>query len=105
MHNYWCNLLDPIAMNGENNPGRSFAIGAGLLGSGAIFISMWSLARLYLTKAIAQNIAVTGLGTSMIGATLLFTPWHNFCCWSANFRTDNLWCTFGKTYLEKCPIN
>ncbi len=78
IHNYWCNLLDPIAMNGENNPGRSFAIGAGLLGSLAIFISMWSLARLYLTKAIAQNTAVTGLGTSMIGATLLFTPWHNF---------------------------
>nr|HRD08786.1 hypothetical protein [Saprospiraceae bacterium] len=46
--------------------------------SGAIFISMWSLARLYLTKAISQNIAVTGLGSSMIGATLLFTPWHNF---------------------------
>lgn len=78
LHNYWCNLLDPIAINGENNIGRNYAIGAGLLGSLAIFISMWSLARLHLSKPIAHHAAVTGLGSAMVGATLLFTPWHNF---------------------------
>lgn len=78
MHNYWCNLLDPIAMNGENNPGRSYAIGAGLLGSLAIFISMWSLARLHLTTAFAKHTAMAALASAMVGATLLFTPWHNF---------------------------
>ncbi len=78
LHNYWCNLLDPYALNGRLNAARPYAIGAGLVGSAALFGSMYVILQKYALKPLHLNMASAGLGSSLVGAVFLFTPWHNY---------------------------
>lgn len=78
LHNYWCNLLDEYALNGQINPARRFAISAGLLGSTALFGFMFVVLQKYALRPLHVRMASAGLGSSLAGAVFLFTPWHNY---------------------------
>lgn len=78
LHNYWCDLLDTTAHNGQLNQGKYFAVFAGILACVALYGVMAELSRNFLTKPGYANLAQTAAALSMVAATLLFTPWHNF---------------------------
>ena len=73
LHNYWCNLLNAQAMNGEDNAARPVAIAAMLIL--CITIScFWLLfaQHIPMKKAAARLIRVSGI-TSMLATGLLLT--------------------------------
>ena len=47
LHNYWCDLLDATAYNGQINIGRYFAMAAGMLACIALYLVMAELGHFY----------------------------------------------------------
>ena len=77
LHNYWCNLLNEKAINGEHNPGRYFAI-TGML---VLCISMamfWCLfAQLIpFNKRFSIAMQVSAIASACCGF-FLFTRYHD----------------------------
>ncbi len=77
-HNYWCDLLDKTAYNGQLNTGRNIAIVATLL----LCFSVGWLCYIFpvsmgLSPTLRYTIQVFGV-LSMAIFTLLFTPLHNW---------------------------
>jgi phage shock protein PspC (stress-responsive transcriptional regulator) len=57
MHNYWCNLLNENAINGEYNPGRPVAmLGMGFLS--AAIILFWYFLPIHLQRSPLRRVAV-----------------------------------------------
>lgn len=77
VNNYWCNLLNERAMNGELNPARPYAISAmGILCAGLILFFLRFPGIYFLSQA--WSIIVQILGTiSMVCALLVFTKYHD----------------------------
>lgn len=77
LHNYWCELMNYEAMNGQPNPGAVYAIIAMILAGSAIGLFFYRL-PLYLKAAIAHarvirvSAAITGLS-----GVMLFGDYHN----------------------------
>ena len=73
LHNYWCNLLNAVAIDGKMNPGRPFA----LLGNFVLSFTMcsfyWQFPKLFqISKSTKLSIQFSGI-LSMCIAFLLFT--------------------------------
>jgi hypothetical protein len=76
-HNYWCELLAPVAQNGEANTARPVAIAAmAVLMAG--LAAFWYYIPLLFTpdKTGKTMIRTAGMG-SMLVTPLLFTGWHD----------------------------
>ena len=77
LHNYWCELMNHEAMNGQPNPGAVYAIIAMILAGSAIGLFFYRL-PLYLKAAIAHarvirvSAAITG-----VSGVMLFGDYHN----------------------------
>ena len=74
-HNYLCNLLNPVAVNGQENGARPWAI-AGVLVlclSAAVFFVRFS--RKMPTKGASNVIKYAGVG-AMTASQLAATPYH-----------------------------
>lgn len=76
-HNYWCELMNHEAMNGQPNPGAVYAIIAMILAGSAIGVFFYRL-PLYLKTAIAHGrvIRVSATVTGLSGV-MLFGDYHN----------------------------
>lgn len=77
LHNYWCDLLDATAYNGQKNHGRYFAMAAGILACLALYLVMAELGQFYGVNALQKRMAKVAAASSMVAASLLFSPWHN----------------------------
>jgi hypothetical protein len=75
--NYWCNLLNEIAMNGEHNPARPVALFATIVLCVTLAL-FWYLfpQQAGLSKRLRRTIQISGVIAMSIGA-FLFTSAHN----------------------------
>jgi len=76
-HNYWCELMNYEAMNGQTNYGAVYAIVAMILAGSAIGVFFYRL-PLYLKTSIARA-RVIKVSAAITGASgvLLFGDYHN----------------------------
>lgn len=76
-HNYVCNLMNHLAMNGEPNPGRPFAITAIIILALTIAFFFYDFAKLMqYQKVFTPSIQYCGVA-AMLLSTLLFTRFHD----------------------------
>lgn len=77
IHNYWCNLLNGKAMNGQSNPAQPIAAAA-MLFLCFSFLVFWIRlpGQLALNKQTSRTIQFSGT-LAMLSALLLFTPIHH----------------------------
>jgi hypothetical protein len=77
LHNYWCNLLHPIAINGLPNPAQPFMMTAMFLLCGSLMV-FWGLFPNYLhiNKPFIRLSQITGI-LAMLMVMLIFTTWHD----------------------------
>jgi hypothetical protein len=76
-HNYWCDLMDRTAYNGELNPGSSIAIAATVLMCGCIGLLCYFFPLvLGVPSPLSWVIPTSGIA-SMVVFVFLFTQWHN----------------------------
>ncbi len=77
MNNYWCNLLNEYAVNGQYNPAKPVAI-AGMLTLCITLAVFWYLFPLYIKAAKASRSVIQGSGIlSMVIILFLFTGMHD----------------------------
>ncbi|MEQ1746111.1 MAG: hypothetical protein ABMA02_11835 [Saprospiraceae bacterium] len=77
LHNYWCDLLGPVADNGQLNPARPVAMLA-MIVLGVALAFFWYRLAGFLAGSRSRRVAVRVSGiVSMTTACLLFTPWHD----------------------------
>lgn len=77
LHNYWCNLLNVNAMNGQPNPARPVALLAMVVLCASLAILWYQLPRLFaFNQKTIKLIQLTGI-LSMVSACLIFTPYHD----------------------------
>lgn len=76
LHNYWCDLFDIIAYNGQLNPARPIAISAMILLSCSLGLLWWWLPIIFSHKNLRLRIMqLTGIAAMFI-MTFLFTAFH-----------------------------
>ncbi|WP_153797680.1 hypothetical protein [Foetidibacter luteolus] len=76
-HNYWCNLLNEVAINGRVNPARPVAM-AGMAVLAITLSSFWILFPVKAKAGRAITWVISTTGTLSIASTLfLSTSWHN----------------------------
>jgi len=77
LHNYWCELMNHEAMNGQPNPGAVYATIAMISAGSAIGVFFYRLPRyLKTTVARARVIKVSAAITGLSGV-MLFGDYHN----------------------------
>lgn len=77
LHNYWCDLLGPVAKNGEHNPGWRVAMWAMSVLCVALAVFWWIVPRLFeRSRWYKILIAYPGI-ISMAIAPFLFTQYHD----------------------------
>lgn len=77
-HNYWCNLMDKRALNGELNPARTLAITATFFLCAGMAAFYYIFPRYFVMRKFWKIfVQVVGIG-SMLFAVLLFTKHHDF---------------------------
>jgi len=77
MHNYWCNLLNEPAMNGEMNKGRPVAIAA-MIVLALTLLSFWLLyPKLMQFKSTSRMIVWLSAFLSVISISFLSGPLHD----------------------------
>lgn len=77
MNNYWCNLMNENAINGQKNPARIFAVSSLVI----LCISLASFFFLFAKNIVKNRIwrpMIQIFGTaSMTSAAFIFTPYHD----------------------------
>jgi len=76
-NNYWCNLMNELAMNGEVNPARPFAISAMMILCLSILVFFIQFARRMATNLFWKKIIPIFGIISMIFAALISTQYHD----------------------------
>lgn len=77
LNNYWCDLLGPIADNGQANPARPIAMLATAILCAALANFWWHLAGFWETSRMRRTIFRNSGAVSMATALILFTPFHD----------------------------
>jgi hypothetical protein len=74
-NNYWCNLLNEKALNGQINPGRPVALSGMvvLAVSAAVFFYQFPLS---MKPGWSKLVKTSGVSASLLSA-LMFTQWHD----------------------------
>lgn len=85
MHNYWCNLLNQYAINGQTNPARPIALAAMVILCATITV-FWFIFPLYArfqrtNRLLMQISGITAMATGLF----LFTPLHDIVINTAGF--------------------
>jgi len=77
VNNYWCNLLNENAINGQPNPAKPVAI-TGMFVLCLTLLSFWFLFTKYITRSKKLKLIIRVSGTiSMIIACFLFTTFNH----------------------------
>jgi len=77
LHNYWCNLMNPIAENGAVNHGSSIAISAMMILCGSLSVFFWQFAKAMEHSAFWKRMIQFGGMLSMLFASLIFSKHHD----------------------------
>jgi len=78
VHNYFCDLLSPVAVNGEPNRGRAFGLVAMALVVPTLALFWHSVVALFpMQRAHVVTTRVAG-SVSALGTLLLLTPFHDW---------------------------
>jgi hypothetical protein len=77
INNYWCNLMNPNAMNEQINPARPFAISAMIILCFALMIFFIRFAEVFSRRLIWKRIIQINGVLSMFFAALIFTQFHD----------------------------
>lgn len=83
-HNYWCDILDVYARNGEYNPARPFGILANIVLCGSVAYLFFDYGKRFMHNAFWKKIVQYCGVFSMILSCLIFTPLHNSIIISAS---------------------
>lgn len=76
-NNYWCNLMNTTAMNGELNPSRPWAISGMFSLCFGLLVFFWQFAEKTITN-VKWNYAVKSSAfLSMASASFMFTRFHD----------------------------
>lgn len=103
LNNYWCDLTDQIARNGETNPARPIALSAMLILFSTLAVFWFHLPLLFQDSKYKQIIRYAGM-TSMAVAVFMFTSFHNIVINVAGgFGVIALTGTFIGLYKNKLP--
>jgi hypothetical protein len=104
VHNFVSALFQPVALNGDANPARSFAIAAMLLLCLSWGLMFWQISRQVKARVHQKTIEISGLGL-MVYAFLIVTPLHNLMVDLALlFGLVALFATTHDLYLERHPL-
>ncbi len=77
LHNYWCDLLNEKAVNGETNPASPVAITAMVILCVSLMFVWYSMPKLFLiNNTLKTIIQVSGI-ISMAIALFIFTRYHS----------------------------
>ena len=77
MHNYWCNLLNSQAINGQPNQAQPVALLAMLILCISLAVFWYLLPNLFAFRR-ASRMIIQGTGiSSMVMAALIFTSYHD----------------------------
>lgn len=76
INNYWCDLTDLVARNGEINFARPFALSAMLILFSSLAVFWFHLPKLFQSSKFNQIIRYSGIA-SMTIAVFMFTPFHD----------------------------
>lgn len=77
VHNYWCNLLNETAINGQPNSARSYAM-VGMLILCLSLSWFWYCFALYIPLKKSYQIGMQASGiSSMCISFFIFTGWHD----------------------------
>lgn len=77
MHNYWCNLLNDQAMNGQPNPAKPMAITGMMVLCFALSVFWFMVPDYFIIGTVAKlTIQIAGIA-SMLIALFLFTSLHD----------------------------
>lgn len=76
-HNYWCNLLNEYAINGQYNPARRTAIGALFILCISLGVFFLNFGRTYVSFGKWKKLIPTAGILSMMFASLVFTKYHD----------------------------
>ncbi|MBR9920607.1 MAG: hypothetical protein GYB31_07185 [Bacteroidetes bacterium] len=80
-HNYWCNLLNREAMNGDPNPARPWAIASMIVLCLALMIFFVQFAKAFSDSTrygrFWQRMIQIGGVLSMLASMLIFTRYHD----------------------------
>ncbi len=77
IHNYWCDLMDTEAYNGEINPAQPYALSAMIMLCLSLSVFFYHFPK-YFHVSVLWNRAIRIFGiTSMVAAILVASPLHN----------------------------
>lgn len=77
LNNYWCDLLDELAKNGQTNSARPIAIISWIILCFSLSIAWYFLPQLFsINTTTKRTIRICGIG-AMLVAALLFTSLHD----------------------------
>ena len=77
MNNYWCNLMNEVAMNGEINPARPYAIVAMIILCLSLALFFILFAQTFVKHIIWKRIIQWFGVLSMIAAIFIFSAYHD----------------------------
>lgn len=77
VNNYWCNLMVKIAVNGEINHARPYAITGIIILCISLLLFFFQFAITFQKKNIWRNIFLISGLFSMLSASLIFTSYHD----------------------------
>ena len=85
VHNYWCDLMNETAGNGQPNPASPYAVPALIILCLSIMIVFVNFGTKFAKSKIWRRIIQIGGVLAMSCACLIFTPLHNFMIGLASF--------------------
>ncbi|PKL50926.1 MAG: hypothetical protein CVV42_01100 [Candidatus Riflebacteria bacterium HGW-Riflebacteria-2] len=77
IHNYWCELMNPEAMNGQPNPGVGYAIIAMIFAGSAIGVFFYRLPLYCRTTVLRARVIKISAALTGLSGVLLFGDFHN----------------------------
>lgn len=77
LNNYWCNLTNERAMNGQLNPARPFAVFAMMILCGSLLLFFFQFSQKMVTDRFWKIAIQTSGVFAMIFSSLIFTSHHD----------------------------
>ena len=85
LRNYWCELLGPIAKNGQPNPARPIASAAMFLIGAALAYFFWEMPKKLPIPAFFSKMTRFSGIVSMVFGMLFLTEWHETATIASGF--------------------
>jgi hypothetical protein len=77
LHNYWCNLMNDQAMNGQPNPAKPFAVVAMVILCLSLLVFFIQFATFFVQSSIWKSLIIWCGSLSMFLAIFMFTSYHD----------------------------